>query len=371
MLDPWNNAEAAVAKFRSAGNSFTPWTTYTNGAYLNDLPANPPPPASVTDVGQYVPTEPPPPGLPSGPQDTSSPGATYGPPAPGTPPDQPVLARFGGSTWTFYEANSTPGNGSHGSAGTDSYVTWSAGLASDVPIMADWQGIGKAQPVLARFSGGTWTFYLSNASPGLGHNGSAATSSYVTWSAGLASDVPMMVDWQGIGKAQPVLARFSGGTWTFYLSTASPGLGNHAAASTSSYVTWSGGLSSDTPTMADWQGNGKAQPALLRQSGGTWTFYESTASPGAGNHAAASTSSYVTWSGGLSSDTPALVDWQGIGKAQPALFRLRRQHLDVLPDQRLTRRGQPQHGGHRLLRDLAERPERRRAEHGRLAEPPG
>src|SRR5689334_13705443 len=26
LLDPWNNAEAAVAKYRGAGNSFSPWT---------------------------------------------------------------------------------------------------------------------------------------------------------------------------------------------------------------------------------------------------------------------------------------------------------------------------------------------------------
>ena len=33
LLDPLNNARAAVAKYRAA-NGFTPWTTYTSGAYL-------------------------------------------------------------------------------------------------------------------------------------------------------------------------------------------------------------------------------------------------------------------------------------------------------------------------------------------------
>lgn len=34
LLIPANNAKAAVAKFKAAGNSFTPWTTYTSGKYL-------------------------------------------------------------------------------------------------------------------------------------------------------------------------------------------------------------------------------------------------------------------------------------------------------------------------------------------------
>ena len=32
-LDPGTNARMAVAKFKAAGNSFTPWVTFTNGAY--------------------------------------------------------------------------------------------------------------------------------------------------------------------------------------------------------------------------------------------------------------------------------------------------------------------------------------------------
>jgi hypothetical protein len=35
MLDPWNNAEAAVSLYDSRG--FEPWTTYDDGAYKSDL----------------------------------------------------------------------------------------------------------------------------------------------------------------------------------------------------------------------------------------------------------------------------------------------------------------------------------------------
>jgi Lysozyme like domain len=33
LLDPETNAKAAVAKYEQAGNSFSPWTTYTSGKY--------------------------------------------------------------------------------------------------------------------------------------------------------------------------------------------------------------------------------------------------------------------------------------------------------------------------------------------------
>lgn len=37
LLDPAVNAQAAVAKYEAAGNSFKPWTTYTSGKYLHYL----------------------------------------------------------------------------------------------------------------------------------------------------------------------------------------------------------------------------------------------------------------------------------------------------------------------------------------------
>ncbi|MFL6139667.1 MAG: hypothetical protein ACJ74O_17965, partial [Frankiaceae bacterium] len=78
QLDPWNNAEAAVAKYRGAGNSFSPWTTYQNGAYRGFLPSTPPAPQQVRDPGQYVPIN----SAPSGTHNSSSPGATCGPQLP-------------------------------------------------------------------------------------------------------------------------------------------------------------------------------------------------------------------------------------------------------------------------------------------------
>lgn len=41
-LDPQTNAKAAVAKYKAAGNSFSPWVTFNKGTYLQFLQGNVP-----------------------------------------------------------------------------------------------------------------------------------------------------------------------------------------------------------------------------------------------------------------------------------------------------------------------------------------
>jgi hypothetical protein len=84
LLDPWNNAEAAVSKYKadvSAGfNGFDPWATFTSGAYKNFLQQTGAD-RSVTDPGEYVHINPIPSGTPATP--APDPGGTFGPPMPG------------------------------------------------------------------------------------------------------------------------------------------------------------------------------------------------------------------------------------------------------------------------------------------------
>jgi hypothetical protein len=83
LLDPWNNAEAAFAKYQGDGDSFDPWTTYMTGAYEQFLPDAQTPNTSVTDPGQYEPIN----SGPSGTHNSSAPGSKFGPPLSTTPPD--------------------------------------------------------------------------------------------------------------------------------------------------------------------------------------------------------------------------------------------------------------------------------------------
>jgi hypothetical protein len=87
VLDPWNNAEAAVYKCKQdehAGfNCFTPWSTWASGAYLRYL-EHTTPNKGVTDPGEYVQINATPPGTPEYPK--ADPGSRYGPPMPGSSP---------------------------------------------------------------------------------------------------------------------------------------------------------------------------------------------------------------------------------------------------------------------------------------------
>jgi hypothetical protein len=76
ILDPWNNAEAAVSKFDAAGG-FTPWTTYVDGAYTNFLETTGAR-TELTDPGEYAQINSAPSGTPSSP--AAHPGSTDGPP---------------------------------------------------------------------------------------------------------------------------------------------------------------------------------------------------------------------------------------------------------------------------------------------------
>jgi hypothetical protein len=87
LLDPWNNAEAAVSKYDAAGG-FTPWTTYDDGAYRNFLGDASIPDTNLSDPGQYESIN----SGPSGTHNSSNPGSTYGPTIPGGGPPAPGFA---------------------------------------------------------------------------------------------------------------------------------------------------------------------------------------------------------------------------------------------------------------------------------------
>jgi hypothetical protein len=83
ILDPWNNAEAAVFKCvqdEHAGfNCFTPWSTWASGACIRFLRHTAPNP-NITDQGEYVQINSTPRGTPSRPR--PHPGSKFGPPMP-------------------------------------------------------------------------------------------------------------------------------------------------------------------------------------------------------------------------------------------------------------------------------------------------
>jgi hypothetical protein len=165
VLDPWNNAEAAVAKYRAAGDSFSPWTTYNDGAYKNYLPKNPPAPASVTDPGEYVADG----AAPSGTHNTSQPGSKCGPliaAASGYHPSAYVMSTgsqvvdYTGTNGGLWEAVWTPGKGwgnaDFGMGPLGSSPAGAVSYGGTFPAYAFWEGTDR-NLWMAETSGGSYT----------------------------------------------------------------------------------------------------------------------------------------------------------------------------------------------------------------------
>src|SRR6476659_8710359 len=109
----------------------------------------------------------------------------------------------------------------HSSGGA---TTTSFGVSTDVDVMADYDGDGKADVAVWRPSNGLW--YILQSSTG--------TVRVTSW--GMNGDVPLAGDVDGDGKADLVVYRRVSGTWFF----------NKSAGGTS-VLNW--GIAGDQPLL--------------------------------------------------------------------------------------------------------------------------
>ena len=150
---------------------------------------------------------------------------------------------------------------------SDDNGTWSLsdrtcdyGLASDTPIAGDWNGDGKDEVGNYRAAGETGQYILDTNG-----NGVWDPTDY-TCSYGLATDIPIVGDWNGDGRDEVGNYRVSGDLGQFILDSNGNGVWDPTDR------TFSYGLATDVPVIGDWNGDGRDEVGNYRVEGNCARF---------------------------------------------------------------------------------------------------
>ena len=160
------------------------------------------------------------------------------------------------------------------------------GVATDLPIVGDWDGSGKKR--IGLFRNGTWILDIN------GNGVVDAADKTVVF--GQAGDVPVVGDWLGTGHI--ALGLFRSGTFILDLSGHLSGV-----ATGQSDATFAFGQGGDVPIVADWSGSGTAKVGIFRN--GLWIVDY------AGARAMNGTNRSYTY--GQAGDLPVVGDWDSSG----------------------------------------------------------
>jgi len=171
----------------------------------------------------------------------------------------------------------------------------------DTPIVSDFDGDGKADPAIWRSSDGTWIIPTSSSN----------YSSYLFFNWGQSGDVPIAADFDGDGKAD--IGFYRNGLWGFLLSS------HGYSTSNAQFFSWGGaGLQ---PVIADFDGDGKADIGyIVPPSGGQNAVYAILLSSKSYGYASGQPL-FVPAGYPSLGDTPVIADYDGDGQADPGTFR--------------------------------------------------
>jgi hypothetical protein len=211
------------------------------------------------------------------------------------------------STRRFYlDAN---GNGRwDGAVGGDTQTS-PFGLETDIPVTGDWNGDGAEDVGVWRPS--TRRFYMD--ANGNGRWDGAAGGDILTSAFKLATDLPVIGDWNGHGT--DYVGFWCPSTRRFYLDANGNGKWDGAAGGDT--LTGAFGLATDVPVTGDWNGDGTDDVGFWRPS--TRRFYLDANGNGRWDGAAGGDTQTSPF--GLATDVPVTGDWNGDGTDDVGYWR--------------------------------------------------
>ena len=182
-------------------------------------------------------------------------------------------------------------------AGTNGFNGVNFGLATDKLAPADYDGDGKTDIAV-------WRDEPSNPNKANFYILQSSNNVFRVEQFGRTGDTPSLVaDWDGDGKADPAVYRNGTGggqSFFFYRPSSQP---------TADFVTIYWGNAGDVPMRGDYDGDGRADAAVFRPSDRNWYILQSS---NAQLH-------YDSW--GLATDKFVPADYDGDGKTDLAVFR--------------------------------------------------